>query len=150
MKRYTKGFTLVELLVVIAIIGILASIVVVSLNNARTRARDTERLGEMNQIRTALESYFERNGDYPTAAEGLQELVTAGDLPAFPTQPGAAATPYGYGIAAPCSSTTRYVLYVALEAYNQALANDYDTNECGATCNDGANQAAPWNYCIRP
>lgn len=67
LKNNKKGFTLIELLVVIAIIGLLATIVLVSLNAARGKARDTRRKADLRQIRVALELYYDDNDSYPRA-----------------------------------------------------------------------------------
>src|SRR3990167_4481171 len=58
MKKYTRGFTLIELLVVIAIIGILSSVVLVSLNSARAKGKDAKLMVEMNGLRTVLETGY--------------------------------------------------------------------------------------------
>lgn len=58
MKRQKKGFTLVELLVVIAIIGLLATIAFLSLNRARSKARDAKRVSDIRQLQSALELYY--------------------------------------------------------------------------------------------
>jgi general secretion pathway protein G len=65
MKGKQKGFTLIELLVVIAIIGLLASVVMVSVSSARMKARDTKRIADMEQLSKALELYYLQNGFYP-------------------------------------------------------------------------------------
>jgi prepilin-type N-terminal cleavage/methylation domain-containing protein len=64
--KSTRGFTLIELLVVIAIIGILASVVLVSLQSARKKGNDTRVISDVQQMRTQAESAF--NGtDYSVA-----------------------------------------------------------------------------------
>jgi prepilin-type N-terminal cleavage/methylation domain-containing protein len=78
-----KGFTLIELLVVIAIIGLLASVVLVALNSARTKSRDTKRVSDMNQVIKALEIYYNENNSYPvgtgvfstSSAPGLNKFL---------------------------------------------------------------------------
>jgi len=70
MKK-SKGFTLIELLVVIAIIGLLSTLAVVALNNARQKSRDAKRVSDVKQVSTALELYFADNNSYPTAATAI-------------------------------------------------------------------------------
>lgn len=59
------GFTLVELLVVISVIGLLASVILISLNSARAKARDARRIADLRQAASALELYFDTNSQYP-------------------------------------------------------------------------------------
>ncbi len=60
-----SGFTLIELLVVIAIIGILAAVVLASLNTARAKARDSKRIQEITQINTAIALYMNDHNGVP-------------------------------------------------------------------------------------
>jgi prepilin-type N-terminal cleavage/methylation domain-containing protein len=68
IPRLVSGFTLIELLVVVSIIGLLASVVLASLNQARIRARDTKRIAEVGAILTALSLFYDEHGRYPCHA----------------------------------------------------------------------------------
>lgn len=71
IHKYKKGFTLIEMLIVIVIIGILAAALVPRLQSVQSRARDTERKADLNQILNGLHIYKLDNGSYPTPPGGL-------------------------------------------------------------------------------
>ncbi len=60
--KTNKGFTLIELLVVIAIIGMLSSIVLASLNSARTKGQDSAIKTNLANARSQAELYYETDG----------------------------------------------------------------------------------------
>jgi type II secretion system protein G len=88
-QRLQVGFTLIELLVVIVIIGIIATIVMISINSTRIKARDAKRVADIKQMQAALELYFADNLSYPTSWTVGQALVSGGKtlMTAFPTNP---------------------------------------------------------------
>lgn len=132
MKFGKKGFTLIELLVVIAIIGILATIVLVAVGSAQTKARDAQRIGNLDQIRLALEMYAEDSASgYPASLDDLDPTYMA----KVPKDPGGDAYLYGFHInASAVNDEYQLCTPVPLEVSgNKALQNDADMDKTSAT-----------------
>lgn len=79
IKKAQQGFTIIELLIVIAIIAILAGLVLNNFQGAQAKARDTQRVTDLNNIHSKLEEYHNENGAYP-------QTFTAASFPGIDAQ----------------------------------------------------------------
>lgn len=144
-----EGFTLIELLVVIAIIGLLSTMAVIALGDARQKTRDAKRQADLKVLQTAIELYISDNGyepdptDWETTAGTSLEAILATYLPGgLPEDPGTRLWMY-------CNSSVatdnKYLVATSLEK-NDAITGDIDTvaNWAAAECiiSDGAVSAA--------
>jgi len=147
-KNARKGFTLLEVLTTIAIIGILSSVVMVSMNGARARGRDSKRIADISQMAIAMEVYYNACRKYPealatTAHQGCSSGITLGSfLSTIPTDPGS--TPYGYAVGSGGSS---FALQATLETNDRALTDDVDGTVLGLNCGASPEVSGAYYFC---
>ena len=134
---------------VIAIISVLATLLLLQLGVARAKARDAKRIADVNQVRSAIEQYFDQNGAYLSTYD-MSTLSPAYllNIPADPLAVGCTANTYdgtAHGAAQcygyewdPATNPTKYQIWAELEQNNRnALISDADINSLG-WAGDGA------------
>ncbi|MCK4859832.1 MAG: type II secretion system protein [Candidatus Omnitrophica bacterium] len=126
-ERKSKGFTLIELLVVISIIGILSSIVLISMGGAREKARDARRNSDIRQIGTALELYYTDIEAY-AGASGSAAMPTAIStyMAEVPKDPKSAAS---YGWHSNTADTDKFCTWATLEGGGVIAASHHGVKE---------------------
>ena len=141
MKNFKKGFTLIELLVVVAIIGILASVVLASLNTARSKGADAATKANLDDMRAqAAIDYDTWTNHYYTTATGGAANAAIQSITSTTSCPGAAATglladtTFCNGIVASATSSSGTVILNSLD----------QTWVAGAPLKNGSNANGWW------
>lgn len=106
---YRKGFTLIELLIVMVILSILVAIVTGTYATSSKRGRDNRRKGDLRNIATALEVYYNDKGTYPTGDAsgqmvGCCTILHCGDI-----------QPCGWGGTMKDTNGTLYMVFIPLD-----------------------------------
>jgi general secretion pathway protein G len=70
-RKNESGFTLIELLIVIVILGILAAIVVFSVQGITDRGTKSACKADVATVTTAAEAFFAQSGSYPADMAAL-------------------------------------------------------------------------------
>ncbi len=124
MRRTKYGFTLIEVLITMAIIGMLYSISIYGVKTARARARDGERIADLNRVQGVLVQYYSIEKTYPTSnnvyTDDLNVLKTEKYLTALPVDP----INNGENIYSYYNSSDNFALRAKMEAGNAKAKND--------------------------
>lgn len=126
INKLNRGFTLIELLVVISIIAVLSVLLILNLNKARSKGRDTQRVTAINQLQTANELFYDDNGYYALdiSEQFLGKYMSNGKIPVDPI--GTGNFWYGYKAEPNNGNATKYQFSALLENNNSALRSDAD------------------------
>ena len=156
MKNNKKGFTLIELLVVIAIIGLLSTLAVVALNNAREKSRDARRVADVKQMQTAFELFYNDTGFYPTAPAAVDICFTGAAI----GETGGCCLSSTNNIAATCAGTTYMAVmpddpdtsvhYLMVGIGDQTYTLEYDLEGITGGIPAGVHYASPVAICDDP
>lgn len=142
-----RGFTLAELLIVIAIIGILSTVVLASLDKAREKGRDSNRITEIKELQLALELYYDANDrTYPADLSSLSPTYIS-VVPKDPESDGSCGGEYCY---AQVNGGSSYHLAATLETDNDVLEEDSDSTASfqgsGADCQSGGSPERCYDF----
>ncbi len=136
--KKVKGFTLIELLVVIAIIGILSSIVLVSVNSARNKAKDARIQADLSQLRAAAEIYY--SDQTPNSYALLSCTITSPNVKAL-CDDIAAQSAGAPTVVVKTSDSSSYCVYKQLLSTKYACVDSSGNAEWGLA-------AAPTTTCV--